>query len=122
MTQLSDKLPMVILANDVPGPDQGSWTYNDYAALPNEGKRYEIVNGVLYMSPSPGWTHQEIVFEIASYLREHLFLHGNKRSCPLLSYLPRLLERKSSVRKHVSIDMLSLLAPVHRVYVSAAFS
>jgi Uma2 family endonuclease len=77
MTQLSDKLPMVTLANDVPGPGQGSWTYNDYAALPNEGKRYEIVNGVLYMSPSPGWTHQEIVFEIASYLRDHLRKSGS---------------------------------------------
>ncbi len=75
--QLSDKLPMVTLANDVPGPGQGSWTYNDYAALPNEGKRYEIVNGVLYMSPSPGWTHQEIVFEIASYLRNHLRKSGS---------------------------------------------
>ena len=77
MTQLSDKLPMVTLANDVPGPGQGSWTYNDYAALPNEGKRYEIVNGVLYMSPSPGWAHQEIVFEIASYLRNYLHKSGS---------------------------------------------
>lgn len=76
MTQLSDKLPMVSLANDVPGPNQGCWTYSDYATLPNEGKRYEIVNGVLYMSPSPGWTHQEIVFEIASYLRDHLRKSG----------------------------------------------
>jgi hypothetical protein len=31
----------------VPGPEQGSWTYDDYAALHNDGKRYEIVDGVL---------------------------------------------------------------------------
>ena len=52
MTQLSDKLPVVAPANDVPGPKQGFWTYDDYAALPDDGKRYEILNGVLYMAPS----------------------------------------------------------------------
>ena len=43
MTQLSDKLPMVAPANDVPGHKQGFWTYDDYAALPDDGKRYETL-------------------------------------------------------------------------------
>jgi Uma2 family endonuclease len=72
MTQTFDKLPVVAPANNVPGPRQGFWTYDDYAALPTDGKRYEIVNGVLYMTPSPSWSHQEIVGEIFAHLRTYL--------------------------------------------------
>jgi Uma2 family endonuclease len=71
MAQTFDKIPVVAPAEGVPGPEQGFWTYDDYAALPDDGKRYEIVNGVLYMSPSPSWPHQEIVGEIFAYLRAH---------------------------------------------------
>ncbi len=69
MTTTSGNVPAVTAANWVPGPKQGHWTYNYYAALPDDGKRYEIVNGVLLMTPSPGKQHQEVSFEIASYLR-----------------------------------------------------
>lgn len=72
MTQTFDKLPVVAPANNVPGPRQGFWTYDDYAAIPEDGKRYEIVNGVLYMSPSPSWSHQEIIGEIFAHLRTYL--------------------------------------------------
>jgi Uma2 family endonuclease len=74
MTQTSDRLPVVAPANDVPGPKQGFWTYDDYAAIPEDGKRYEIVNGVLYMSPAPSWSHQEIILEIAAHLRNYFRL------------------------------------------------
>lgn len=76
MTQTSDRIPEVVPANDVPGPRQGSWTYDDYAALPDDGNRYEIFDGVLYRSPSPSWSHQEIVFEIASHLRNYFRATG----------------------------------------------
>jgi len=36
-------------ANWVPGPRQGNWTYEAYAALPDDGKWYEVVQGVLMM-------------------------------------------------------------------------
>jgi Uma2 family endonuclease len=68
MSQTFDKLQVVAPANNVPGPRQGFWTYDDYAALPDDGKRYEIVNGVLYMQPSPSWSHQEIVGRFFRYL------------------------------------------------------
>src|SRR5436305_13706957 len=72
MTTTSDKLPMMLtLADEVPGPKQGHWTYRDYAAL-DDGQRYEIVNGVLLMTPAPSGSHQEVVLEIVSYLRTYL--------------------------------------------------
>ena len=71
MTTTFEKLPILALADGVPGPKQGEWTYSDYATL-DDGQRYEIVNGVLLMTPAPSWSHQEIVLEIASYLRTYL--------------------------------------------------
>jgi Uma2 family endonuclease len=49
---------MVMPADHMPGPEQGHWTYRDYAALPDDGHRYEIVDGVLYMAPSLNRSHQ----------------------------------------------------------------
>jgi Uma2 family endonuclease len=60
MTMKKGKVPMVTPADDVPGPRQGHWTYEDYAAIPDDGRRYEILGGVLYMSPSPDERHQRI--------------------------------------------------------------
>ena len=36
---------MILPADWVPGPEQGSWTYDDYASLPDDGQQYEIVMG-----------------------------------------------------------------------------
>jgi Uma2 family endonuclease len=55
-------------ADWVSGPPQGEWTYREYAALPDDGNRYEVLDGVLYMAPSPGQWHQEAVVEITHHL------------------------------------------------------
>ncbi|RMH84192.1 MAG: Uma2 family endonuclease [Calditrichaeota bacterium] len=34
------------------------YTYADYAALPDDGRRYEIIEGELFMSPAPVPEHQ----------------------------------------------------------------
>jgi hypothetical protein len=34
-------------------PEQGKWTYEDWLKLPDDGYRYEVIDGVLYMSPPP---------------------------------------------------------------------
>ncbi len=76
MTTTSDVPQVVTLADWVPGPKQGDWTYDQYAALPDDGKRYEIVNGVLLMAPSPTGPHQDSVGEVFFHLRSHLKLTG----------------------------------------------
>jgi Uma2 family endonuclease len=69
--------PSVVLPADwVPGPPQGSWTYTDYAALPDDGQRYEIVNGVLLMAPAPTPDHQSVAVRIAYYIFPHIDLAG----------------------------------------------
>lgn len=36
-------------------------TYDDYLRLPEDGKRYEIIDGELYVTPAPATRHQFIV-------------------------------------------------------------
>jgi len=71
-----EELSFVTPADWVPGPPQGSWTYEDYAALPDDGQHYEIVNGVLIMAPAPTPEHQSIAVRIAYYLFPHIDLAG----------------------------------------------
>lgn len=47
------------LAPSVPQlPEQGQWTYDDWARLPDDGTRYEVIDGELYMTPPPAVFHQ----------------------------------------------------------------
>ena len=40
------------------------FTYQDYLLLPDDGKRYEIIEGEMYMTPSPSLRHQDILREL----------------------------------------------------------
>lgn len=39
-------------------PAQGEWTYEDYLRLPDDGQRYEVIRGHLYVAPAPTYDHQ----------------------------------------------------------------
>ena len=47
-------------------------TYEDYAALPNDGKRYELHEGELSVTPSPGRPHQLILGNLHLILAPHV--------------------------------------------------
>ena len=36
----------------------GTWTYDDLLALPDDGRRYEIIEGELYEMPVPTWARR----------------------------------------------------------------
>ncbi len=72
MTITTGRVPTVIAADNVPGPGQGHWTYDDYAALPDNGHRYEILHGVLFMAPSPNEWHQTTAGRLFRYLAAHI--------------------------------------------------
>ncbi len=44
------------------------WNSQDLEMLPDDGKRYEIVDGELYVSKQPHWHHQRICFRLAALL------------------------------------------------------
>ncbi len=54
---------------------KGMYTYEDYLKLPNDGKRYEIIEGVLYVANAPSFQHQHTVHQldrqIGNFVSEH---------------------------------------------------
>lgn len=50
-------------------------TYDDYAALPNDGKRYEIIEGDIFVSPAPKPNHQNTIGNLFGILYIYLQTH-----------------------------------------------
>lgn len=46
------------------------WTVEDLVALPDDGRRYEIVDGSLVVSPAPGIRHEVVVEAVRQVLRQ----------------------------------------------------
>lgn len=49
-------------------PAPATWTYEDYAQLPDDGYRYEVFEGDLLMSPAPTTDHQDAVIRLSTLL------------------------------------------------------
>lgn len=51
------------------------WTYEEFARLPDDGNRYEVIAGELYVTPPPETPHQEasarLFMELRGYATEH---------------------------------------------------
>ena len=45
------------------------WTYADYARLPDDGNRYEVIDGELLVTPAPSPMHQHILVTLIMRLR-----------------------------------------------------
>ena len=50
--------------------------YSDYVATPDDGKRYEIIDGDLYMPPSPRTTHQRVSQRLERQLYDYFQRRG----------------------------------------------
>jgi Uma2 family endonuclease len=48
------------------------WTVDDVHALPDDGNRYEVIDGELFVTPAPRLRHQDAVGELFALLREYL--------------------------------------------------
>jgi Uma2 family endonuclease len=107
MASEEERFPPIAPANHIPGPKQGEWTYNDYAALPDDGHRYEIIDGVLYVAPPTRTVfHQQIAACIGYYFYSYITLkdRGNVIAGPIdVEFAPRTV---------VQPDLLVLLGGV----------
>ncbi|MCA9908184.1 MAG: Uma2 family endonuclease [Anaerolineae bacterium] len=65
-------LTFPVLTEDVVpvhGPKQGEWTRADWETLPHDdGHRYEIIEGVLYVSKSPSSFHQWVIVALVEHV------------------------------------------------------
>jgi Uma2 family endonuclease len=54
----------------------------DIWATPDDGKRYEVIDGDLYVTPSPAWGHQLVVTNLLVVLANHIKRHGLGKIVP----------------------------------------
>jgi len=63
-----------LLTQQAGWPVQGHWRYADYLRLPDDGKRYEIIEGIVYVANAPSIDHQftvsETLFHLKLFVRE----------------------------------------------------
>jgi Uma2 family endonuclease len=64
-----EALPAAAPATEFVDPPQGGWTYEAFLQLPDDGNRYEVLDGVLYVAPPPSPQHQGRLFNLIHRLR-----------------------------------------------------
>jgi Uma2 family endonuclease len=109
------------------------WTVDDLAAFPDDGLRYEIIDGVLLVSPSPTWPHQRALAELNDLLRaacppdlEVFFAPldwqpaTNRSFQPDLMVVPRLSYADPTPRPVLAVEILS--PPTARIDRTLKFS
>jgi Uma2 family endonuclease len=56
-------------------PIAEEWTAERARALPEDGKRYEVLDGVLAVTPAPSWRHQDVAgvlwHALQAYVKEY---------------------------------------------------
>jgi Uma2 family endonuclease len=55
---------------EIEGIRQGEWTYEDYLHLPDDNHRYEIIEGVLYVSETFDADHQTTINKIVYQMKQ----------------------------------------------------
>lgn len=63
---------MSIETRDQPPAGRIVMTYEDYCALPDDSRRYEILEGKLAMTPSPSRLHQQVSRNLLVILHSHV--------------------------------------------------
>jgi Uma2 family endonuclease len=90
--------------------DRAMLTYEHYLELPNDGNRYEIINGALYVSPAPSTKHQLASINLSIVLGTHV--KGNMLGVLLAAPSDLVLANLSIVQPDllfISKDRLSIV-------------
>ena len=56
----------------MPAIEHRLWTVEEVHAIPDDGNRYECIDGELFVSPSPTRAHQQAVLELSVALRTYV--------------------------------------------------
>ena len=51
------------------------WTYSEYARLPSDGGKYEVIDGELLVTPAPTPAHQHVAATLYRVLQEYVEQH-----------------------------------------------
>lgn len=78
-------------------PPPGGWTTDDLDELPEDGHRYELIDGALIASPSPTFRHQKLGTRIETAL---------EATCPDEWAVVQGVEVRISRRRSLTPDVL----------------
>src|SRR5262245_41452350 len=78
---------------------RSSLSYRDYAALPDDGRRYELHEGQVSVTPAPGTRHQMISASLFVFLYEHV--RGERRGHVLCAPLDCILSDSTVVQPDI---------------------
>jgi len=79
-----------------------NFTYTDCRSLPeSETKRYELLEGELFVVPSPSFKHQPILANLADYLRD--FVGKNDLGMVLFAPLDIILSEDNVLHPDILI-------------------
>jgi Uma2 family endonuclease len=67
-----------------PTPKTGSWTYADLEARPDDGKRYEIIDGVLFEMTGSNMRHGDTAHNLTELLRPYVRALGGRLYNPIV--------------------------------------
>jgi Uma2 family endonuclease len=99
-----------------PIPAQGDWTYEDYRRLPEDGWRYEVLEGVLHMTPAPRTSHQEVLGNLVDLVRTYV----KSRSLGRVYFAPTDVRLPGGLGNPVQPDLF-FVAAEHLSKVKEAF-
>jgi Uma2 family endonuclease len=80
---------------------RAEWTVDMLDALPDDGQRYELIDGIVHVTPAPGLTHQLIACHLYHLLKQ--YLSGSPVGRPLIS--PSDVRRGDRTRNRVQPDV-----------------
>jgi Uma2 family endonuclease len=60
----------------MPSVSQNNWTVAKLHALPDDGNKYEIIDGVLYVTPAPRMPHQRAISELIRHVWQYAYAVG----------------------------------------------
>ena len=82
----------------------GAWTLDDLDRLPDDGNRYEVVRGALFVTPPPSPAHETVLARLSQFLTPFVAQHGLG-----LVYHPRAVIRREG--SGVEPDLMVRRAP-----------
>jgi Uma2 family endonuclease len=98
-------------------PASAPFTYRDYTRLPDD-RRFEVIEGKLFLTPAPTTWHQRICGELFAALREHV--RSEDLGDVLISPCDVVLSETNVVQPDILFVQKTRLSIIGEKYVSAA--
>jgi Uma2 family endonuclease len=103
---------MAVEPGSVPIAHGRPFTVDDLEAMPDDGNRYELIDGMLIVSPAPGTRHQKIVYRLYAVLDDACPEEFEVLGAPYAVRLSETFELQPDVLVGHAEDFTDKLLPV----------